>query len=160
LLVFGMFTEEQGVCQINVSHCIAIPTLLQIYYISLFCPSILPPSPAFLQHHAEHLCFCSIFFLCFMVMSLTNLTVSVTQAFTHLAIGMQFSFQALILLYEVMELMRFYPIPPSTQPQHPSSLPPPTSTPPSVENLSVFSLASLALHTRGNLFKDQIDIRT
>ncbi len=159
-----MFTEQQGVCQINVSHCIAIPTLLQIYSISLFCPSLFATITSFptTPYRTSPLLLYFIIFILFrfMVMSLTNLAVSVTQAFTHLAIGMQFSFQALILLYEVMELMRFYPIPPPTQPQHPSSLPPPTSTPPSVENLSVFSLASLALHTRGNLFKDQIDIRT
>ncbi len=113
--VFGMFMEEQGVCQINVTHCIAIRTLLQIYFISLFCPSLFAPitsfptTPCTTSPLLQNLFFCR-----FMVMSLTNLAVSVTQAFTHLAISMQFSFQALILLYEVMELMRFYPVPPHT----------------------------------------------
>lgn len=87
-------------------------------------------------------------------------SVSVTQAFTHLAIGMQFSFQALILLYEVMELMRFYPVPPTHNLSISPHFPRQTSTPPSVANLSVFSLASPALLTRGNLFKDQINIST
>lgn len=108
------------------SHCIAIPTLLQIYFISLFRPSLFAPSPAFLRHHAQPLRFCCnffIFFAYFMVMSLTNLAVSVAQAFTHLAIGMQFSFQALILLYEFMELMRFYPPAPHTH-THNLSIPP------------------------------------
>lgn len=121
-------------------------------FITGFFPSVFAPSPALPQAIASSRSKLLSFYGHFINKS----SVSVTQAFTHLAISMQFSFQALILLYEVMELMRFYPVPHT----HTNSacisphFPRQTSTPPSVANLSVFSLASPALLTRGNLFKD------
>lgn len=76
-------------------------------FITGFFPSVFAPSPALPQAIASSRSKLLSFYGHFINKS----SVSVTQAFTHLAISMQFSFQELILLYEVMELMRFYPVP-------------------------------------------------
>lgn len=129
-----------------------------MFYFSFFCYLFLPPSPALPQPIASSRCK-----ICTALWSFHQQIFSLSHSGLHPP-----CYRYAVLVPSVDPPLRGHGVDAllSCPPPHTHNLsisphlPHQTSTPPSVANLSVFSLASPALLTRGNLFKDQINIRT
>lgn len=87
----------------------------------------------------------------FFIFFLPSTSCSLAQGFAILTISMQLPYALLIRLYEDMELLCFYPQPPPAPGFFTDTF--------TCKSASDLSLLPGLSHTRGNLYKDQINTR-